>query len=242
MVIPAYNEAAVIGDTITRLAQFLEAFVKDFEMIVVDDGSTDGTFEAAEQAIQKGNLNPRQLRVLRHEQNRGYGGALRTGFYSARGHWIILYPGDAQFRVEEIDLLLEEAKKIKHKLPFVIWPYRRNRAEGFQRAFNALVYRLLIRLVLGVGVRDVDCGMKLYHRDLFYKIPTLTSEGALIDAEILTHCRRHGIAIQQLGVTHLRREAGKATGANLRVIFQVFREMRQFRERLKMVKKANISK
>lgn len=233
VVIPAYNEEANIATTILSLYQFLESRVSEFELIVVDDGSRDKTFQEAEGALKGGRGNPLRLRVIQHPVNRGYGGALRTGFYSARNNWILLFPGDAQFKVDEIDMLLSEARKIKNKQPFVVWPYRSQRAEGFHRALNAFLYRCLIRLVLGVHVRDIDCGMKLYHRDVFYKLPKLTSEGALIDAEIMTHCCKLGIPFLQVPVTHLPRGAGTPTGNNFKTITNMFRELRQFKRQLK---------
>lgn len=230
VVIPAYNEAENISPLLVELYHFLETRFRDFELLVIDDGSVDGTMQLAEATPRQAKLDPLKIKVIRHEQNRGYGGALRTGFYSARHEQILLYPGDRQFVVDEIQLLLEEAKKVKGKDPYVIWPYRARRAEGGLRRLNAALYHRLIGWALGVdGVRDIDCGMKLYHRDLFNRIPKLISEGALIDAEILTHCRKLHISIRQLPLTHVARRAGTATGANLRVIVQMFTELRKFR-------------
>jgi dolichol-phosphate mannosyltransferase len=228
-VIPAFNEADNIARTLGDLQRVLKSDGIGFELIVVDDGSRDPTSDQARRAAEGLGLKGDAFRLLRHPANRGYGAALTSGFREARREWVLLYPGDGQFDVAEIGRLKALASAEQGERPVVVWPYRQNRAEGWRRVLNAALYRLLIRAVLGVAVRDIDCGMKLYERRLFAAIPPLTSAGALIDAEILFHCRSRGVRVVETSVHHLPRRAGAPTGANWWVILRMFRELLRFR-------------
>jgi glycosyltransferase involved in cell wall biosynthesis len=232
-VVPAYNEAGNIAATLTQLHQFLEENSDAFEIIVVDDGSRDGTGSVVEQTIHRAKLSPLNIQIINHPQNMGYGGALRSGFYKAKHDWILLYPGDGQFQINEIELLIDAMKKVGGRAASIVWGYRKQRAEGKIRKFLGKKYRQLIDDNLGVHLRDIDCGFKLYHRKVFYEIPTLTAEGRLIDAEILYYCRQLNIPIREIGVKHLKRKKGRSTGLDPSVLMKMFKELKKFQDRLK---------
>jgi glycosyltransferase involved in cell wall biosynthesis len=215
--VPAYNEAGNLARVVTGIVTHLRGRFP-FEVVVVDDGSRDATAEVLADLTRR---HP-EVRAIRHAVNRGYGGALRSGFAASRGAVVCLYPGDGQFDFAEVDLLLPLLDRAD-----IVAPYRERRSDPFIRKVNEVLYNLLIRLLFDLRVRDIDCGFKLYRGDVLRSIP-LESDGALIDAELLVKARRRGHVIVQRGVTHRPRLEGQQTGANLAVILRMFRELARF--------------
>ncbi len=216
---PAYNEAANIGQVVQSALEVLPRVVETFEVIVVDDGSTDDTEKIVQQLCQG---DPR-VRLISHHPNRGYGAALRSGFYSAQYDLIAFTDGDGQFDLSEITSLLEKLEKAD-----LVIGYRRRRAEGSLRVINAKLWALLMRILFGLRVKDIDCAFKLMRREVLEKIPKLESDGALISAELLIKAQRFGFRIVEVPVSHLPRRAGSPTGANLKVILKAFWELAKF--------------
>lgn len=223
IVIPAYNEAENIVTAIENAVVAIEKMTTDYEIIVVDDGSRDGTSEAALA------LRPRfsKLRVVRNEPNRGYGGALRRGFDEATKDLILFAPADNQFDLEETPRLL----RLIDEGADIATGYRANRNDPFIRRFNAWGWNTTIRLLFGFLCRDIDCGFKVFKRSILARVPLL-SQGAMIDTELLAGAKARGYVVKEADVTHLARTAGKSTGANLRVILRAFRDLLRFRLRL----------
>lgn len=216
---PVYNEKENLPTTVAQTLAALRAspFIDDFEIIVVDDGSTDGSAELAD-ALSR---DESRIRVIHHPQNKGYGQALKTGIAAARMEYVFFTDADLQFDIIELNALLAHAEA--H--PVVIG-YRAPRRDPAMRLLNAWAWNLLNRVLFGLHIRDIDCAFKVFRRELVQNL-ALESDGAMISAEILIRLTRQGIAVKQIPVSHLPRTAGAATGANLSVITRAFGEMLQ---------------
>jgi glycosyltransferase involved in cell wall biosynthesis len=213
---PARNEEANIEPLVRAALEVLPGFARRFEIIVVDDGSTDATGNIAGELARRHG----EVRCVSHSRNRGYGGALKTGLAEARFGWVFFTDADRQFDLSEIGLLVREALAGAD----AVIGYRRRRRDPVHRSLNAALYRGMIRLLFGLKVRDIDCAFKLIRTRLVRDLP-LKSEGALISAELLIRLRRKGALIREVGVTHYPRVAGKQSGASLRVVLRMFREL-----------------
>ena len=213
---PAYNEEKNIANTVHKAKAVLEQLAGDYEILVINDGSSDQTL-----AVARGlEAEFPKVKVINHEINRGYGGALKSGFYNARYEWVAFTDSDGQFDFSELSKLLEKSSDSD-----LVVGYRLKRVEGFIRKLNARLWGILIWLVFGLRVKDIDCAFKLIKKDVFDHIPKLESNGALISAELLIRCRKADLKIAQVGVHHYPRLEGNPTGANLNVIIKAFKEL-----------------
>ncbi len=219
---PCFNEKDAIGPLTEKTLAAVKPLCDDFEIILVDDGSTDGTSETADQLAA---AYP-TVRVIHHEQNCGYGSALQSGFRAARKEYIFYTDGDGQFDINEISMLLPLTAEYD-----IVSGYRLTRQEGFLRKFNAFCWSSLVGFLFDLKLKDVDCAFKLYKREIFDHIE-MHSTGALIDTEILARAKQKGYSMTQIGVHHYPRIAGQATGANLKVIVKAFRELFQLRKKI----------
>jgi len=216
---PFYNEEGNIEEAVRRALAILPRFADEFEVILVDDGSRDRTGAIADSLA----ASDARLRVVHHPANRGYGAALRSGIAASRHEWIFYTDGDNQFDLEEIALLLP----LRHDHE-IVSGYRIARSDPWPRKLNAAIFNLAIRILFGLSMRDVDCAFKLYRGSIFAGMD-LTSNGAMIDVEILAKARRRGGRIAEVGVRHHPRTVGTQTGANLSVIARAFRELIRLR-------------
>lgn len=217
---PCFNEKETIRSLTEKCLAVASQVTDDFEIILVDDGSTDGTSAMADRLASEQGC----VRVVHHPQNRGYGAALQSGFRAATKEYVFYTDGDGQFDVNEIPLLLPLIDRYD-----IVSAYRLKRQEGFIRKLNASCWATLVNLLFHLDLKDIDCAFKLYKRDIFDHI-TMSSTGALIDTEILARAKRKGYTITQIGVHHYPRIAGKATGANIKVILRAFRELFKLRK------------
>ena len=225
VVLPAFNEEANIERVVRSCVSYLEQRVPDYELLVVNDGSRDRTGEILNRLATE----IRCLRPLHHPQNRGYGAALRTGFDAATKRFVFYMDGDGQFDIRDLDLVLPVASDDDH----IVTGYRIERRDPFIRRLNAKLFGgWLVRLMLGVRVRDLNCAFKLIPKKVLDHI-TLESPGALINAELYGRAVRQGFGIKEVGVHHYPREAGVQTGAHLSVILRAFYDL--FRLRRKIV-------
>lgn len=227
-VMPAFNEEGNVTQSVARLAAALTKSARAFEIIVVDDGSRDGTSAV----LDRLKTEYPTLRVVRHPVNRGYGAALRSGFDAARFPWVFMMDADNQFDPEEIALLLERSADAE-----IVAGYRQHRRDPLLRRLNALAFFTLVRLLFGHLVRDVNCAFKLLRRDLLAKM-ALHSDGALINTEILVLARQMRARIVEVPVHHYPRTSGTPTGANPRVVLRAFRELLAFRAEIRKVENA----
>jgi len=214
VVLPIYNEAAVIRETVEQVLQGVAPLVGDFEVILVNDGSTDETG-----AILASLAADPHVRVVTHPRNQGYGAALVDGFAAATKTLTLFTDSDGQFAIADLSRLL----------PFIdtydaVIGYRWARQDAWLRKLNAWGWKMVVRLALGVRARDIDCAFKLLRTSFLRRYP-LQTRGAMINAELLYKLRRTGCTWREVSVRHFPRRAGRATGANVRVIMRAFREL-----------------
>ncbi len=222
IVIPAFNEEPNVAAAVERVSATLQTLGLEYEIIVVNDGSRDRTGEVAKGLIGR----VPHLKLVEHYPNRGYGGALKAGFANATKDLIAFIPSDNQFDFKEINLLLAKLNGAA-----IVTGYRADRKDPFIRKLNAFGWNSVVRLLFGYLARDIDCGFKLFRREVLNHV-TLYSNGAMIDTEFLAGAKARGYKIAEVPVTHLPRVAGNPTGANFKVIVRAFRDLFRFRLRL----------
>jgi glycosyltransferase involved in cell wall biosynthesis len=214
-VLPAYNEEQNVGRAIEDTISVAARHCREFDVIVVDDGSTDRTAERVDLCRAR---HP-QVRLVRHARNRGYGEALRSGFAEATKEFVFYTDADNQFDMEEFPLLLAWADRAD-----VVAGYRRVRQDSAMRRVNAWCWNRLVRALFFVPIRDVDCAFKLFRREPLAAIQ-IESHGAMIDTETIVKLARRGSPIMEVAVTHLPRTSGSGTGAKPKVVLRALREV-----------------
>ncbi len=219
---PCHNEAATVETLVAKTIDVLGAISTDYEIIIVDDGSTDDTGQISDRLAAE----IPAVKVVHHKTNLGYGAALQSGFRAAAKELVFYTDGDAQFDIAELADLTPLMRQYD-----IVSCYRRNRREGLIRRFNAFCWSKIVSMVFGIKLRDVDCAFKLYKRRIFDDIE-MKSTGALIDAEILARARQKGYTITQTPVSHYPRQAGRSSGASIAVIARAFGELFKLRKQI----------
>jgi glycosyltransferase involved in cell wall biosynthesis len=226
---PAHDEAENIEQLVAEALLELPRLARRFEVICVDDGSTDGTGAIADRLATE---NPGVVRAVHHSVNQGYGAALRSGLGAARYPLVCFTDGDRQFRIADLRVLLDRmeqpAGSSAETRPDVVVGYRIKRADPPIRLAYARVYRACLRLLYRLHIRDVDCACKLFRREALIDI-RLASGGAFLSAELLIKLRAQGRTIVEAGVPHHPRTAGRASGADPRVVFRAVRDFWRLR-------------
>jgi glycosyltransferase involved in cell wall biosynthesis len=222
VVLPAYNEEENAEAAVTQVSEVAQGLGIDYEIILVNDGSADRTGDIGREL--EGRIP--NFRLVEHYPNRGYGGSLKAGFAAATKELIAFTPADNQFDFREVKLLLERIDEAD-----IVSGFRADRQDTAIRKLNAFLWNTLIQVLFGRLCRDIDCGFKLFRRELLDHVH-IESDGAMIDTEFLAGAKARGYRIVDVPVTHLPRMAGEATGANLMVILRAFRDLVLFRLRL----------
>lgn len=217
---PAYNEEANIAKTVTQATAVLKKITKQWEIIVVNDGSTDKTAQIVERLIKK---EPR-IRMITYTPNRGYGAAFKTGLYNSRYDLIAFTDGDGQFDFSEITKFIKRQRESEAD---IVAGYYLKRAVPFYRILiSKLAWELPVFLIYGLKMRDIDCGFKLVKKEVIDKIPRLEAErGPFISTEFLVKAKKLGFKIVEVGVRHHPRRAGKATGVSLKVALSGYTDL-----------------
>jgi glycosyltransferase involved in cell wall biosynthesis len=215
VVLPAYNEEQNVERAVEHVSDVARTLDRDYEIILVNDGSADRTGNIGRQL--EGRIP--HFRLVEHYPNRGYGGALKAGFEASTRDLIDF---------AEIERLLEPVEQGDAD---IVCGYRFNRQDTFVRKLNGFGWNMVVRLFFGYLARDIDCGFKLFRREILDRVH-IVSDGAMIDTEFLAGAKARGFRIAEAPLTHLPREAGEATGANLAVIVKAFRDLVRFRRRL----------
>ncbi|MFQ5864018.1 MAG: glycosyltransferase family 2 protein [bacterium] len=201
IVLPAYNEEENIEKAMQSSLKMAEKVAEHYEVIVVDDGSTDSTGEICEDLSRQN----RHLKVIRHKSNQGYGAALRNGFTSAQYKLVFYTDADNQFDISELRYLLRLMDTYD-----VVTGFRVYRYDSPLRIFLSWVYNKLVKQIFGVKTRDIDCAFKVFRRKIFDQF-TIESNDFFVDTEIMVKAKRLGYAINEVGVRHYPRMAGRTT-------------------------------
>jgi glycosyltransferase involved in cell wall biosynthesis len=224
VVLPAHNEEGNIRNTVDSCVSYLEKNLGDYEVVVVNDGSSDRTREIVA-GISSTNPN---VVLVNHEINMGYGSALRSGFDKASKDYIFFMDSDGQFDINDLDRLTPHAGA-----DTAVIGYREDRADSYIRSLNAWLYSLYIYIIFGLRVKDMDCAFKIFPAGAYRAVRPIKSEGALFSAEFLIKLKREGFSFKEVPVRHFPRIFGSQTGANMRVIMKMFKESWKLRNELR---------
>lgn len=216
---PAYNDEGNIGKVTKTAVSVLESMGVDYEVIIVHDGSPDGTGTVADELAL---LYPK-VRVIHHAINLGYGAALKTGFTTARKEYVFYTDGDNQFDIEEMRKFVPLAGL---GLSDLVVGFRNRKQYSLYRKITSFTYNLLLQVLFDLPYRDVDCAFKLVPRSLVDRI-AISSTDAFVDAEILIRARQLDYEVTEIGVTHRPRETG-VSGVKTGVILGTIKEMVKF--------------
>ena len=228
VILPAFNEEANIRAVVEDAYRNILKITPVFEIIVVNDGSKDRTGEICDRLVEEFS----EVRVVHHARNRGYGAALKSGIELARCDLIFFTDADGQFDLKEVAALLEQTDAFD-----IVAGYRARRQDPPHRLLFAWGWNILVRVVLGIRIRDIDCAFKVFHRRVFKKVQ-IQSVGAMVNTEIFAQVSRFGMTVKEVPVSHFPRQHGKSTGGNVAVIIKAFREL--IRMRIKVDKIAAV--
>lgn len=201
VVIPCYNESENIVDAVRMITQGIDASVSAYEIIIVDDGSTDGSRTLITKLLEENG----RIRAVYHQENRGKGAALRSGFGESRMEWILMMDADLQIDISELKKFLPYCLEEGDLIAGV----RTNRAEGIFRMVVSRVYNAVVSAVVGTHMRDVGCPFKLVRTSFLRTLP-LISEGFAIDAELFLRLRQSGRQFKELAVACRPRLKGRS--------------------------------
>ncbi|RFA27168.1 hypothetical protein CAI21_15060 [Alkalilimnicola ehrlichii] len=215
VVIPIYNEVGSLERVVGGVAAALPELAVEHEIVLVDDGSSDGSGAIVDRLVAESSV----VKAFKHDKRQGYGAALRTGFAAASKDWVVLFPADGQFDISELRGLLQRGSSAD-----LVVGYRRLRRDGIVRALNAWLWNRAVRLRVGYLCQDIDCGFKLFRREIFDQV-RLSCDSAAIDTELLMQARSQGYVIDEIEVTHRPRLAGRASGAEIGVILRAVRDL-----------------
>jgi glycosyltransferase involved in cell wall biosynthesis len=232
VVLPAYNEEQIIARTVSDILDVLRGWIKDFEVIVINDGSTDQTAFIVAAMSEK----DAHVHLITHSINQGYGAALASGFAAATKELTFFMDADGQFDIRDLATFF----------PFIaaydaVIGYRLDRQDTWVRKLNAWGWKQVVGFVLKVHVRDIDCAFKLLPTEFLHTYP-LETRGAMINAELLYKLKQAGCTYKEVGVRHLPRRSGRATGANPAVIARAFRELFVFAYKWKQEQYKSVQK
>jgi glycosyltransferase involved in cell wall biosynthesis len=214
---PAYNDAPSLPALIRKTFAVLERHVSGYEVIVVNDGSRDNTGEVLEELRRE--FGPR-MRVVTHPRNRGYGGALRTGFASATKEFVFYTDGDGQYDVGELPRLLEAASPGTG----LVNGYKLERNDPAHRVWIGTVYNLCARLLFQIRIRDIDCDYRLIRRTLLDEIH-LTSTSGTICVELVRKLELSGCEVKEIGIHHYPRLYGNSQFFRVRSLAVTFYQL-----------------
>jgi glycosyltransferase involved in cell wall biosynthesis len=220
VIFPAFNEEANVVASVEGAREALRTRHDDFEIVVVDDGSTDRTPALADELAAE----YAEVKTVHHDRNYKLGRTLRTGFAAATKDLVFYTDADLPIDFRDIhrgvELLLRDGAD-------VVAGYRLERGDSWWRGIYSVVYNRLINALFGLGAKDVNFSYKLFTKEALQKLP-LTSEGSFIDAEMLARAKLARMRVAQLGVHYFSRRSGRSTLASPGVILKILTEMSRF--------------
>lgn len=214
---PAYNDAGTIASMVILALETLKELTDDYEVIVIDDGSKDDT-RLILQLLQQ--QYPEHVRPIFHEKNKGYGGALRSGFAHATKDLIFYTDGDAQYDVKELHLLYNKF----HEGVDLVNGWKRKRHDPWFRILIGKIYQNVIKISFSLQLRDVDCDFRLMRRSIFEKV-TLESNSGVICVEMMKKIQDAGFRLDETPVSHFHRLYGRSQFFNWRRLLRVARDL-----------------
>jgi glycosyltransferase involved in cell wall biosynthesis len=222
--LPAYNEEENIAETISKTIKVLEECTETYELIIVDDGSKDKTGDVVNNLALLNN----KIKLVSHEVNGGYGKALRTGFKSCKYEWIAFIDSDGQFNFEEFPNFINAQRETDADL---VIGYYKERKVSLKRKISSKLWEFIVWILFGLKVRDIDCGFKLIRKEVIDSMNLDSERGAFISTELLVKAKSRGYKIEEIPVTHYERKCGKATGADLKVILNSFKDLYKLKKK-----------
>lgn len=214
---PAYNDAGTIASMVVTILLTLRELTDDYEVLVINDGSQDHTPQVLDELAR---IYPGEVRIIHHAQNRGYGGALRSGFANASKEWIFYTDGDAQYDPRELTNLVSLASD---GIDFINgWKIERN--DPLHRIIIGRIYQYVIKFLFSLKLRDVDCDFRLIRRTVFDQVQ-LTSDSGVICVEMMKKVQERGFALGETPVHHFHRAYGKSQFFNFRRLFWVTKDL-----------------
>lgn len=224
---PVYNDWATISSMVLQVNGILEKIAEDYEIILVDDGSKILTKRILVELSKK----VEKLRIITHPKNRGYGAALKSGFYNAKFDLIFYTDGDAQYNPEELALLVE---KFSDNVD-IVNGYKISRSDPIYRKIIGRLYHYLTKLLFGFAIRDVDCDFRLMRRKIFDDLK-LEYDSGVICVEMISKITKRGYRFVEVPVHHYYRMSGRSEFFNFKRIFRVIKNL------IKLWYKINIKK
>ncbi len=225
--LPAYNEQNNLAKTVENVVNAANKNAEKWELIIINDGSSDNTKKTAEELISKNS----KIRLINHEINRGYGASLKSGLYGSKFPWISFIDSDGQFDFGEIYKFIEKQKETNADL--VIGYYKKRKA-SLSKILTSKIWEMVVFILFGLRVHDIDCGFKLISKKVIEEIPKLESErGAFITSELLIKAKRKGYKIAEVPITHYPRVGGEATGRKFNVIIRSFVDLLRLWKKLR---------
>jgi glycosyltransferase involved in cell wall biosynthesis len=210
---PCYNDGGTIARVVSLANKTLQEVVDDYEIIVVDDGSTDHSFSVLEELLKSKSM---PLRLVRHPRNLGYGGALRTGFAVATKDWVFYTDGDAQYDVAELRKLVA----LVDDRVDVVQGYKLTRQDPWHRILIGAAYRRVASVLFSLKIRDVDCDFRLLRRSVLQKID-LEHNSGIVCLELVRKLQDVGARFVEVPVHHYRRSYGRSQFFTPRCIAEV---------------------
>jgi glycosyltransferase involved in cell wall biosynthesis len=226
--LPAYNEAENIDALSEEIMGYFEAKKIPYEIIIVNDGSADETGKIADALAAK----HKTISVIHHRPNKGYGRSLLDGFKASRYEYLFFTDADRQFKIESLD---EFIPHVRNGVGDMIIGYRIDRQDPFMRKFLSGCFNLLIRIIFGLKVKDIDCAFKLFKKKSFESLG-IQSGDFLFNAEMLAKARVKHFSIREIGVRHFPRAGGTSTVSTrhifltLKCLFALYREVAAFKK------------
>lgn len=205
--LPAYNEADNLPDLLKQIHAFASKSLKKYEVIIIDDGSTDNTQKIASNLV---NRYP-NTRIFTHQRNLGYGAAIKNGLVESKYPWVFFMDSDGQFDIKELKDFLEF-----DKFDLVVG-YRIKRDDPPRRIFASKVYGQIVKFLFGFKVKDIDCAFKLMNRQKVLDL-NLYSDSFFISTELLVKSSRQNLKVKEIGVHHYKRAKGASTVTTKRVL------------------------
>lgn len=217
---PCYNEEKNIANTFNKALPIIKEIAHKWEVILINDGSKDNTAEILDKIVKK---YPKNVKIVTHNPNRGYGAAFKSGLYAAKYPWIAFTDADGQFDFNDIKTLISTQNNTKADM---VIGYYLGRKVSFVRILGSKIWQILVFILFGLWVVDTDCGFKLINKRIPDIIPKLVAErGPFINSEFLIQTKRAGFKIVEVGVHHYERKFGEATGTKLNVVIAGFKDL-----------------